>query len=235
MRFSMAKKVDYLVQDSDALLKAITNNRAAMAAKGFDDDRLAIFVSAKEALKQKEAAQQAAVKSTQDKTAEQDTLIINIHNAILGVRNAAKSAYGSNTQKLKLFQVGETIPSSVQKLRPMCEYLKGVVAAQTAVLLKNGLSQCDIDEFGSAYMNLIEADAAQENAKKLQKAALLVRDDAADVLREEVTKTRKFAMAFFSKSPEILVEFEPIPKGRRGKGKDDDEAPPPQDGTPPAQ
>ncbi|MFA6599140.1 MAG: hypothetical protein WCS69_15560 [Ignavibacteriaceae bacterium] len=233
----MAQKINYLVQDSDALLKAITNHRAAMEEKGFTEERLSTFVSAKDNLKLKEAAQQKAVKFKDDKTAEQDVLMKNIHAAIVSLRNAAKSAYIDNPQKLNIFQIGETIPTSVIKMRPMCEYLTGVIAAESAVLLKNGLSQADLDILGTSYNNLITADADQENAKKLQNAALLVRDKAAAVLREQVTKTRKFALACFAKSPEILVEFEPIPKGR-GKGKDDDEdeTPPPPDGTtPPAQ
>ena len=233
----MAQKINYLVQDSDALLKAITNHRAAMEEKGFTEERLSTFVSAKDNLKQKEVAQQKAVKFTDDKTAEQDVLMKNIHDAIVSLRNAAKSAYIDNPQKLNIFQIGETIPTSVTKMRPMCEYLTGVIAAESAVLLKNGLSQEDLDILGTSYNNLITADADQENAKKLQNAALLVRDKASAVLREQVTKTRKFALACFAKSPEILVEFEPIPKGRgKGKEDDEDETPPPPDGTtPPAQ
>lgn len=231
----MAQKINYLVQDSDALYKAITNHRAAMEAKGFTEERLSTFVSAKENLKLKEVAQQNAVKFTEDKTAEQNALMKNIHDAIINLRNAAKSAYLENPQKLNIFQIGETIPASVTKMRPMCEYLTGVITAESAVLLKNGLTQEDLDVLGTSYNDLKATDADQENAKKLENAALKVRDKAEAVLRKQVTKTRKFALACFAKSPEILVEFEPIPKGRGKGGGGDDDTPPDNPTPPPAQ
>lgn len=231
----MAQKINYLVQDSDALYKAITNHRAAMEAKGFTEERLSTFVSAKENLKLKEVAQQNAVKFTEDKTAEQNALMKNIHDAIINLRNAAKSAYLENPQKLNIFQIGETIPASVTKMRPMCEYLTGVITAESAVLLKNGLTQEDLDVLGTSYNDLKATDADQENAKKLENAALKVRDKAEADLRKQVTKTRKFALACFAKSPEILVEFEPIPKGRGKGGGGDDDTPPDNPTPPPAQ
>lgn len=230
----MAQKINYLVQDSDALYKAITNHRAAMEAKGFTEERLSTFVSAKENLRLKEVAQQKAVKFTDDKTAEQNALMKNIHDAIVSLRNAAKSAYIDNPQKLNIFQIGETIPASVTKMRPMCEYLTGVITEESAVLLKNGLTQEDLDVLGTSYNDLKATDADQENAKKLENAALQVRDKAEADLRKQVTKTRKFALACFAKSPEILVEFEPIPKGR-GKGGGDNATPPDNPTPPPAQ
>ena len=50
--------IDYLVQDSEALLKAVNNNRAAMQAKGFDESAYQAFKTAKEELTAKETAQQ---------------------------------------------------------------------------------------------------------------------------------------------------------------------------------
>ena len=53
----MSEKIDYLVQDSSALIQAIDGNRPAMDAKGFTDARYTALVSAKDDLIQKEAAQ----------------------------------------------------------------------------------------------------------------------------------------------------------------------------------
>ncbi|PIP76293.1 MAG: hypothetical protein COW85_14990 [Ignavibacteria bacterium CG22_combo_CG10-13_8_21_14_all_37_15] len=218
--------IDYLVQDSEALLKAVNNNRAAMQAKGFDENSYQAFKTAKEELTAKETAQQKAVKFAQNKTAAQDTLIAEITAVIKTVRNAAQSAFGKDVQKFKLYKVKERIPTTVKGLRSLCEYLKDLVTQQNEILLKNGLSQEDIDSLGLASSNLIAVDAEQENAKKLQVAATLTRDTASAKLKDQVFRVRNFALACFAKSPAILVEFEPIPKGHGGKGGGGDDTPP---------
>lgn len=85
--------------------------------------------------------------------------------------------------------------------------------------------ESDITDLGTSLTGLIAADAGQENTKQLQVAATKARDGAAKELRALCLKIRNFADACFSKSPEILLEFKPIPKGRGGKGKKDDETP----------
>jgi len=233
----MAVKVDYLAQDSDALLVAVNNQRSAMDARGFSDEVYTGFIDAKENLRVKEIAQQTAVKTAQDKTALQDFYIGEITRTIKVIRNAVRSAYEDDAQKISLFRVNDPIPKAVKGLRPMCEYLVGVASVNSAVLLKNGLGATDISDLGTFLTNLIAADASQENYKKQQVAATKVRDNAAEVLKKLTFKIRNFAAACFSKNPEILVEFNPITRGRGGKGKGGDETPPPPDTPtpPPAQ
>lgn len=197
-----------------------------MQAKGFDESSYLAFKTAKEELTAKETAQQRAVKFAQSKTADQDTLIKEITAVIKMVQNAAKSAFGKDEQKLKLFKVKERIPTSVKGLRSLCEYLKEMVAEQNEILLKNGLSQEDIDSLGLASSNLTTVDAEQENAKKLQVKATLTRDNAAANLKDQTFRVRSFAQACFAKNPAVLIEFEPITKGHGGKRKGGDDTPP---------
>lgn len=119
----MAVKVNYVAQDSDALLLAINNHRSAMDAKRFSNVIYTNFLSAKENLRVKEVAQQVAVKAAEDKTALQDFYLSEINRIIKVMRKAVKSAYEEDAQKMSLFRVNDPIPKTVKGLRPMCEYL----------------------------------------------------------------------------------------------------------------
>jgi|GEM_PF-2079928 len=210
----MPQKIDYLLQDCEALGKAISNNRAAMEAKGFSEERLTEFNSAKEALIVKEAAYQRAVKTTGEKTTRQNVLMAELRELIKAIRNAAKSAYAPNSQEVKLFQIGTVIPSSVKKMRTTGEYLKKIIVEQGSVLVKNGITQVELDSLGALMDELVAVDADQENAKRLQIAAGLARDEAAGELRAVVKKVRSFAQVCFAKEAGILLEFKPLPQGR---------------------
>lgn len=224
----MAAKIDYLGQDSEALQKAVDDNRVVMNTKGFSDANYTALTDAKENLKLKEAAQQKAVKLVADKTAEQDQAITEVSELIKRIKSAAKSAYGNDPRNLKLFRVGEQMPVSVKKLRPLCEYMTGLILEQHGVLVQNGLTQADIDELNSTYGKLVAVDASQENAKKLQVSATIARDEAADKLKDKMFRVRNFANACFAKNPEILVQFKPIAKSGGGRKGKEEETPTPQ-------
>ena len=213
----MAAKIDYQIQDCEALILAINSNKSAMTAKGFTEANYTALIDAKENLRMKEVAQQNAVKLVADKTAEQDKAIVEITELIKRIKSSAKSAYGNDERSLKLFKVGEATPTSVKKLRPLCEYMTGLILEQHEILLQNGLTQEDIDELNSAYGKLVAVDASQENAKKLQTAATLTRDEAAEKLKDKMFRVRNFAKACFAKNPEILLQFKPIAKGAGGR------------------
>ncbi|MCL5028549.1 MAG: hypothetical protein M1480_05960 [Bacteroidetes bacterium] len=230
----MAIKIDHQIQDCDFLLKAVDGNRTAMTAKGFTEAKYTSLTSAKMALIMKEAAQQKAVKLVDDKTAEQNESIKTVTGIIQQVKNSGKSAYGKDARLLKIFKVGETIPASVGALRSQCEYFTALVLEHHDVLLENGLTQEDIDALNSSYGLLVSADASQENAKKLQVSATMMRDDASKKLKDQTFKTRSFAQTCFAKNPEILVQFKPLPKGggRGGNGGTDNNPPTPPDNPP---
>ncbi len=185
-----------------------------MTAKGFTEARYTAFVNACNDLIQKEAAQQRAVKLVSEKTTEQDDAIKAVALVVQQVKNAAKSAFGKDPAKSKLFKVGVTIPNSVKSLRSLTEYIIQLANEYHDTLLENGLTQEDIDGLNSSYGLLVAADASQENAKKLQATATVVRDDSSAKTKDLAFKARSFAKTCFAKSPEILLQFKSIPKGR---------------------
>jgi hypothetical protein len=225
----MAVKVDYLLQDANALQLSIDNNRAAMNAKGFTEATYNGFIEAKNTLNAKESAQQKAVKLVSSKTAEQDSTIERITNLIKKVRSAAKSAYGKDERNLKRFKCDEKIPTTVAKLLTTCQYLAGLALETHDLLLENGFIQTDIDELNASYGDLTAVDAAQENAKKLQVAATTARDEAAGKLTDKMFRVRNFAKACFAGNAELLAQFKSIPKGRGAGGNSDEE----KNSTPP--
>ncbi|MDP3147803.1 MAG: hypothetical protein Q8N83_01620 [Ignavibacteria bacterium] len=234
----MASTIDYLLQDSGAMLLAVSTNRPKLTEKGFTEEAYTALVGAHDELKATELAQQKAVKFAEDKTAEQNETVDRITDLLRSVRNAAKSAYEEDARSLALFKIGEKIPGSVKKLRTTCEYMFSIVDERKADLLKSGLVQADVDALSTASDDLAAADAAQEGAKKTQAVATLTRDAAAKQLKTKLTKLRNFVKAAFAKNPEIALQFNPIPKGHGGKGKpgdDEEETPPPDEPTPSAQ
>jgi len=232
----MASTIDYLLQDSEASLLAVKNNRPKLTEKGFTEGAYTALVEARDGLKATELAQQKAVKFAEDKTAEQNEKMNRITELLRKAKNAAKSAYEEDSRSLALFKIGEKIPGSVKKLRTTCEYLFSILDERKADLLQSGLVQEDVVALSTASDDLAAADAAQEAAKKLQAGATLTRDAAAKLLKAKLTKLRNFVKAAFDKNPEIALQFNPIPKGRGGgkPGDTDEGTPPPNVPTPPA-
>jgi hypothetical protein len=212
----MAEFIDYLIQDSDVLLKAIGQNREAMTAKGFTDERYTELANATGDLIEKEAAQARAVKLVNEKTAEQNDVMKKVIDTMQQIKDAAKSAFGNDPAKLNVFKVGGKITKSVKSTRSLAEYFKNLTVEYKDVLLANGLVQEDLDGLNSLYQQLISTDADQENAKKLKKTSTLVRNESAKALKELLFKARNFAKSCFAKNPEILLQFKPLPKGRSG-------------------
>ena len=164
------------------------------------------------------------------KTAEQNKAMDTTSKIIQKIRDSSKAAYDTNDPKLKLFKIGEQMPTSVKKMRSLCEYLAPVVLEYTDILLQNGLEQADIDLFHSASGTLIAADTTQENSKKLQKSATITVSQEYANLTKVMAKTRAFAKTCFAESPEILVQFKPIPKGGGGNNNN----PPAEPSNPPS-
>ncbi|MGD8779770.1 MAG: hypothetical protein PVH88_12515 [Ignavibacteria bacterium] len=219
----MPEIINYRLQDSEALLVAVDSNREAMTAKGFTEESYNEFTEAKENLRLKELAQQNSVKELEEMTVQQNEEISAVGKLIKKVRNAARSAYGNDRDNLKLFKIGEAVPRSVKKLRPMCEYTISLVSEKSEALLSNGLTQEDVDELNVSLDRLISTDAAQENAKKLKTAATESRDEALKELNDKMYRIRSFAKVCFAGDKELLLQFKPIAKGSGGKSKEAEE------------
>lgn len=215
----MANTIDYLMQDAESLLNAIDANRKAMMEKGFSDASYNAFKEVKEILVRREKEQARAVSNKIDKTRDQEIIMRKIADRITGVKSAAKSAFGRDQKTLKLFKIGDPIPNSVKKLRPLCEYLIGIVTEHHDSLIQNGLTEDDITGLNSSLGELVSIDTTQEMAKKQQVAATMDRDDAVEALKDKMFRIRNFAKVCFASYPDILVLFKPIPRGLGGRGK----------------
>ncbi|MFA6598814.1 MAG: hypothetical protein WCS69_13910 [Ignavibacteriaceae bacterium] len=230
----MNTKINYNLQDGNALELAVTRNLPLLTEKGFQTETQTLLNAAIVELTAKEREQNVAVKALEDFSAEQNLAVKETKALISKIYTAAKSAYENDKRNLSQFKVGERIPNSVNGLRSLCEYLQVVVAERSVLLLKSGLVQSDITALNGAAARIVDADKAQEDAKKLQEQATLVRDAADKVLNGVKTKLRNFVKAAFQGNEEILLQFEKIPKGGGGKGKGDDGGDTPPPDTPPS-
>jgi hypothetical protein len=217
----MDKSVDYELQDASVLINRIEANKAVLAEKGFPDDKLAVLTAAYDEAKGKNTAQEKAVKFMNDKTIEQNRIFSALLRLIVKIQKAAKSAYGEDLKAKKKYKMGEIQPRSVNALINWGEYFTGLLLEEDAVLLRNGLVPQDITEFHQLLTSLHAVDPSQESAKKLQVTATKARDNSIKRLKDQVNRTRNFVKAAFSNDEEMLIQFQPVPKGRAGAGNGD--------------
>ena len=210
----MAEIIDYTLQDSNVLLKTIYNRVEEMKARGFDETKSKALTAAHDELIVKDTAQKKAITYAEDKTAELKSIENLATSLIKKLKNAVKSAYEEEPRKLKLFLIGEAIPLSVKALSTKLRYYIDILPEHNEVLLKNGMIQSDLDSFNTLYNSLLLADSEQDKANKAQVAATKARNDAMKNLQKKMKTTRSFAKACFAENPDILVEFEPVSKGR---------------------
>jgi len=229
----MNKKVSEETQDGNALDQTITRNIADLQKKGFDTEDQTTLQSCIEDTVEKERAQNVADKDLNDKTAEQNAAVQETTTLIKKVRNAALTGYSTDKRTLALFNAGinKKLPDSVNGVRTECVYLNTVIPGRETVLLKSGLQQEDITLVINAPARIVAIDKSQEDAKKIREAATLARDLSVKALKAIKKKIRNFVKTAFADNSVMLVQFEPIPKGRGGSS-----TPPPEDPpTPPAQ
>jgi hypothetical protein len=220
------KEIDFLKQDSNALDKAITDNREELDKNGFDPDLYERFNIVREALGIKTTTQKKSKEEIIEKTQVQDISIESKRKLLGQVRTAAKVVYGKNPQKLKLFMVGEDIPKSVGGVTTLCNHMYLLVNERKAEFIKAGFSQAKIDALQGGAAEVDASDTDQEATKKKSKSATISRDDAAAELKDIVFRIRNSAKLCFESKPEILVQFNPIPRGRGGTKKKPPQNPP---------
>ena len=230
----MNVKINYNIQDGNALDETVSRNEAALAEKGFPAEYRTTLQEKISSLTAKEDNLNAKEKRLEDLTAGQNAYIVESQNLISKVRNAASGAYVGNTRVLKIFNLGvnKRIPKGISSLRAECEYLIPIVTERAADLIKGGLQQADITALGEAPAKLTDADKQQEDAKKQRNQATIERDEADKELKKIKTKIRNFVKTAFAGNKAMLTQFEPIPK-TRGGGKDDEGGTTPP--APPAQ
>jgi hypothetical protein len=234
MRGIMNAAINYLQRDSSTLKGTVDLNRSEMDKGGFTEETYTNFSGNIADLNLKETVQEKAVKDTENKSALLSGVITKAQSLISDIKAAAKSAYGSDPRNLNMFNIGADIPKSVKNLIPLCNYMCELAEERKVDLLKNGFKQEKIDALKAMPVELTAADDNQEAAKKIQKTRTMERDKAANILKVNAAKIRNFAKACFSDRPEILLQFDPITKGRGGEGGDEEDKNTPQTPTTPA-
>lgn len=229
-------RVNYNIQDGNALDEILGRNEAVLNSKGFPAENRTALQEKISDLTGKQDALNKLEKQLEDLTAEQNARMQSIQNLIKKIRIAASSAYGDDARTLKQFNVGikKRIPNGINSLRFECEYLLPIVTAKSADLLKSGLQQEDKTALTEASESLVYADKVQEDAKKQKNEATIVRDEADKELKKIKTKIRNFVKSAFAGDNSMLVQFEPIPKARGASSSSKVEAKTPEEENPPA-
>lgn len=212
----MDARINYTLQDSNSLDETITKHKDKMVAGGFEEVNHQSLKDLRQDLALKETAQEKADAKVDETTTAQNKVLEDKRRLVGLAKTSAKSAYGKDPATLKLFRVGEDIPRGVSKLSATCDYLSGMITERKTDFLKNGFTQQMIDNLTSGRVDIDAADKLQEDAKKARKSATLERDAAFTALKDRMYRIRNFAKTCFAENPEVLVEFDPIPKGRGG-------------------
>ena len=224
----MDQMTEEVLQNAGALEGAVEKHKAKMVESGFEETVLADLTAARDDLVDKGTKQDKAVELVLELTTTQNTVVESKRTLIAQVKTAARSAYGKKPDVLKLFHIGIDVPESEKKICSECDYLFTLVNERKSDFLKNAFTQVLIDSLMNGRKDVEDADLAQENAKKAQKAATIIRNQSLSALNEIMFKIRNFAKTCFAGQPEILVEFEPISVGGGGSNS-------PNPPTPPAQ
>jgi hypothetical protein len=228
----MPVKVDHTLQDGGNVGQAMDNHMEIIITSGGGQkkrDNLRVSLANVAKLNKDQIK---AEDFLDGKTKEQKALMLQADILITAVWNAAKSAAKEkdNDINLKKFKVGTDKPHSVTAMSALVDYLSDVVVEYHDVLVANGMREDEITSLPALFAALVASEAAQENAKKLRKAATGRRDNAARELQATITGIREYAKNVFKNSPDILEEFKPIKRG--GKNKKNPPPPAPS-GEPP--
>ncbi len=231
----MDERIDQLKEQGDSTKKAMDSNRTKLDGKGFKQAKYDLYTAAQTNLNTKDSAQVKSVEAAEAKTNEKNQTRAEAERLIDKTNLTVKSTYGENKAKLKLFKVDETITGGYNGIIDRCEYLGGTCEANQTDLTDNGMTAEEIASLKSMPDRLREASSDQKQAKKEQKAATELRDNAAKVFKSEIKKITNFVKANFADDPEMLIAFEPIPKGGGGRGGNGGtDTPPEPPSNPPA-
>jgi hypothetical protein len=203
----MALVVNEILQDANVLGKTVAKYATEMADAGVT---ATMVESTAGDLAEKDKQQKLAVDLVAKKTALQNQIMQDGMDAINKIQNAAKSAFGKNKTITKEFHIGIDKPVTVKGMMRELAYIKDTATTYVDDLKKNGIKDADIAVLDTIADGLKEADADQEQAKKLQVNATADRDKALQVLKDLMTKIRNNAKVVFAKNDNVLNEFSSI-------------------------
>jgi len=228
----MDEHVDHLKAQGDATKKSMDDNRTKLDAKGFKQAKYDSFVSSQNSLTTADKTQAESVEAAESATDLKSNTKAEALELIEKVNFTVMSTWGTQKAKRKTFKVDELLTGGYNGIIDRCEYLGPQCETYIADLIENGMTADDVANIKAMPDKLRAANAGQNTAKKAQKAATGIRDDAAKAFKSELNKILNFVKANFAKDKAMLTAFEPIPKGGGGRNQGGNDTPPP---TPPAQ
>jgi pullulanase/glycogen debranching enzyme len=227
MEVYMALVVNEILQDANLLEKTVAKYATEMADAGVS---ASMVEGAASDLAEKDKKKKQAVDLVAEKTALQNQIMLQGMDAINKIQSGAKSAFGKNKTITKEFHIGVDKPVTVKGMMRELVYIKDTATTYLTDLKKNGIKDADIAALDTIATDLKEADADQEQAKKLQVNATADRDSSLQVLKDLMTKIRNNAKVVFAKNENVLNEFSSILNTRNSKKA----APAPAPTVPPA-
>jgi hypothetical protein len=214
MEVPMALIVNEILQDANVMEKTVSKYETEMADAGVTAPMVG---SAAADLAEKDKKQKLAVDLVAEKTALQNQIMQQGMDAINKIQSGAKSAFGKNKTITKEFHIGTDKPAAVKGMMRELAYMKDTATLYAADLKKNGMKDADIAVLDTIAADLKEADADQEQAKKLQVNATAERDKSLHALKDLMTKIRNNAKVVFAKNENVLNEFSSILNARSNK------------------
>jgi hypothetical protein len=218
----MDSAVNYTIMDGNNLAKTVEEQLVKLKAENFNEEDLTALKVSITDLIAREKEQELAVNFTETKVAAKDKVFDVTIATIKRMREAARGGFAKEPKKLKQFRTDETISKGAATLSSTCEYLAPIAEAEIAVLSKNGFNQADLVILKGAPEQVKTAASDSRRALKQQKAATIIRNDAADEVTRLAKKIRRFVKARFAEKPEVMVLFEPLPKGKGGGGSEEE-------------
>jgi hypothetical protein len=217
----MADDINLQVQDGYVLLTATKNHQAELAEYGVTAEEVQSLETAIGNLESKDAAHEEARNTETDKTKAQDAQIVLALKQIKKIQDLAKGAFGRTSPVLKQFHVGVKQSKSVSSVLNELVYFKEVATRYQGDLVARGFKDADLTALDTLHTALAAADSDQENAKRLQTAAMSERTAAAQELKMLAYRIRKSADVCFADNPAVLSEFKSIIQHSRSAKKSD--------------
>jgi hypothetical protein len=211
------EQIDATIQKGNVLLAVANKHAAGTSSEGISADAIQGLSGAIDDALAKDTAQKSAVQNVTTLTALQNETLDNGMALIRKEQNAGKTVYGEdNKPVMKELHVGWPAITTVKALTTELAYCKSIAQKRATDLAKAGFKDSDIAAFDTITDALGKNDTEQENAKKLQKKATKVRDDAMIVLKKAIKKVQNNARVVFAGQPNVLIEFEPVAPGHGG-------------------
>ena len=170
--------IDRTLVQSEALKEGLNNYQIIITSKVNGQKRIDDLNLFHQNLVTANSSQMAAETQMEVRTAQKNSTLKAVKDAVAEVEEAANSAFEDDPATLKLFKVDVAKPRTDQGWVAHMDYLTTPVYMNSDALIANGMAAEDVANFPVLYANLVAAIAAQKNATKVRNAATKTRDAA---------------------------------------------------------